>query len=76
MPVIYDMTVKTTRLTATRDAVANGTLELLSAGNTVLAIFGLSASGGTVANDIWTLALDANTVSGEAGAGAGAAAPG
>lgn len=71
MPVTYAMTVKTARMTATRDSVANGTLELLSSGNTVLAIFGLSDSAGSVANDIWTLALDNTKVNGETAAAGG-----
>lgn len=71
MPVVYNMAVKTARMTTTRNQVANGTLELLSAANAVLAIFGLSADGGTISNDTWTLVLDATTVNGEAAAGAG-----
>lgn len=71
MAVTYDNTVKADRMTATRDAVANGTLEIQAADNTVLAIFGLSATGGTVSTDTWTLAFDATTVTGESGAGAG-----
>jgi hypothetical protein len=70
----YDATTKAARMTATRDTVANGTLEILSAGSTVLAIFGLSATGGTVTGAVWNLAFDASTVAGEAGAGAGTVA--
>lgn len=71
MAVIYDNTVKAARMTATRDAVADGTLELLSAGDVVLAVFGLSATGGSVTNGVWTLAFDASTVQGAAGAAGG-----
>jgi hypothetical protein len=71
MSVTYATSVKTSRMTATSDAVANGTLELLSAGDVVLAVFGLSASGGSIANDVWTLAFDASTVQGAAGAAGG-----
>lgn len=71
MAVTYDAAVKTARITATRDHFADGTLELLSAGSTVLAIFGLSASGGTISGSVWTLVFDSATVTGEAGAGAG-----
>lgn len=71
MPVIYHMAVKTARMTATRDSVANGSLEMLSAANTVLAIFGLAPAAGTVSNDIWTLELDDPDVNGEVAAGAG-----
>lgn len=61
MAVTYNAAVKTARITATRDYFANGTLELL-AGATVVATFGLSASGGTVSGDTWTLVFDASTV--------------
>lgn len=71
MSVIYDNTVKAARMTATRDQFANGTLEIMAADNTVLAIFTLSATGGTVAGAAWTLAFAAGTVAGQAGAGAG-----
>ena len=62
MAVTYATTVKTARITATRDHFANGTLEILTAANAVLVTFGLSASGGTIASDTWTLVLDASTV--------------
>ena len=71
MAVTYDTATKTARMTATRDEMANGTLELLAADDTVLAIFGLSATGGTISTDTWTLVFDASTVQGESGAGAG-----
>lgn len=71
MAVTYATPVKTDRMTATRDHLADGTLELLAANDTVLAIFGLSATGGTVSGAVWTLALDATTVQGEAGASTG-----
>lgn len=74
MAVTYATAVKTARITATRDHFANGTLELLAANDTVLAIFGLSATGGSIAGAVWTLAFDAGTVTGEAGAGGGTAA--
>lgn len=61
MAVTYTTAVKTDRITATRDYFANGTLEILD-GATVLAEFGLSASGGTISGDTWTLVLDAGTV--------------
>jgi hypothetical protein len=74
MAVTYDATVKTARITATRDAVANGTLEIGTAGMAaVLATFGLSATGGTVSGSVWTLAFDASTVA-AAAAGTAAAA--
>jgi hypothetical protein len=74
MAVTYDASVKTSRITATRDAVANGTLEIGTASMaTVLATFGLSATGGTVSGSVWTLALDASTVAASAGGAAAAA---
>ena len=71
MPVNYTDAVKLARMTATRDHFANGSLEIQAADNTVLAIFGLSASGGTVATDTWTLVFDNATVAGETAAGSG-----
>lgn len=68
MAVTYNVAVKTARMTATREYFANGTLELLSASDQVLAIFGLSADGGAVSGDEWTLAFDATEVDGEAAA--------
>lgn len=54
MAVTYATAVKTARMTATRDHFADGTLEILDASNNVLVTFGLSASGGTVTNDVTT----------------------
>lgn len=68
MAVNYETSVKTVRMTATRDEFANGILELMAADDTVLVAFGLTASGGTVSGDIWTLAFDASTVAAAAGA--------
>jgi len=74
MAVTYDNTVKAARMTATRDAVANGTLEIGTAGMAaVLVTFGLSATGGTISNGAWTLAFDASTVAASAGGTAAAA---
>jgi len=59
----YATAVKTARMTATRDQVASGTLEIGTAGMaSVLATFTLSASGGSVSTDTWTLAFTASTV--------------
>lgn len=71
MAITYSTAVKTARITATRDELANGTLEIQAADNTPLAIFGLSASGGTISGDTWTLVFDAGTVSAESGASTG-----
>lgn len=62
MPVTYAASTKTARMTATRDEVANGTLEILTAANAVLATFGLDAAGGTISGSVWTLVFDASTV--------------
>lgn len=62
MSVIYDTATKTARITATRDECANGTLEIRTAADAVLATFGLSATGGTIATDTWTLVFDASPV--------------
>lgn len=73
MAVTYASAVKTARITASRDYHANGTLEILDGSSNVLATFGLSASSGTIAGDVWTLAFDAGTVNASA-AGTAAAA--
>jgi len=73
MPATYTTAVKTPRMTATRDYFANGSLEILSAGGAVLVALGLSDTGGSVANDAWTLAFDGPADAG-APAGAGVAA--
>lgn len=64
MAVTYSTAMKTVRMTATRDEMANGTLEIGTAGMaSVLATFGLSADGGDVSGAVWTLEFDAATVS-------------
>ncbi|MEO3389511.1 hypothetical protein [Mesorhizobium sp. CAU 1741] len=62
---------RTAILTALRDLVADGTLELISAGNAVLAVFQLTDTGGTIDGDDWEVAFDATEVVGTAAAGAG-----
>lgn len=62
MAVTYTTAAKTARITATRDHFANGTLEIQTSADAVLATFGLSASGGTISGDTWTLVFDAGTV--------------
>lgn len=71
MAVTYTTAMKTARMTATRDNLADGTLEILTAADAVLATFGLSATGGTVTNGVWTLVFDNSTV---AATGSGTAA--
>lgn len=68
MAVVYTNTVKVSRMTATRDFFANGTLEIMTAADAVLVVFTLSATGGTIAGaGVWTLAFVANTVAATAG---------
>lgn len=62
MAVTYAAAVKTARITATRDHFVNGTLEILTAADAVLATFTMSATGGTVSGSVWTLAFVASTV--------------
>ena len=71
MAVTYNVAIKNVRMIATRDYCANGTLEILTAADVVLATFGLDADGGMVTGDIWTLVFDADVV---AASGAGTAA--
>lgn len=67
MAINYATAVKTARITATRDHFANGTLEIGTAGMaSVLATFGLSASGGTISTDTWTIVFDESTVTASA----------
>lgn len=71
MAVIYSTAVKAARMEATMAHFANGTLEILTSGDAVLATFGLDAEGGTVSGVVWTLVFDASTVE---ATGAGVAA--
>lgn len=69
----YDSTVKAARMTATRDEVASGSVELLDASNNALAVVNLTAAAGSVTGDTWTLAFD-GTGTGTAAAGTGTTA--
>ena len=71
MAVTYAAAAKTVRITATRDHFADGTLEIMTAADAVLATFGLDAAGGTISGAVWTLVFDASTV---AATGTGTAA--
>lgn len=62
MAVNYSPAHLNAKATFTRDACADGSLQILTAGGAVLVTFGLSASGGSVANGVWTLAFDNATV--------------
>lgn len=66
MAVTYATAVKTARMTATRDAMADGTLQILTSADAVLVTYGLSATGGTISGAVWTLVLDATTVAASA----------
>jgi hypothetical protein len=74
MSVIVSTAIKTGVMTAMRDYLAGGTLELQAANDDVLAIFTLTETGGTVSTDTWTIAFEANTVNGESVAAGGTAA--
>lgn len=69
--MIYDNVIKSARLNATRGELLNGTLEIMSAADAVLAVFTLSATAGTVTTDTWTLAFTSTASVGTAAAGAG-----
>lgn len=71
MAITYNSAVKEDRMQATMAYFANGTLEILTSGDAVLATFGLDAQGGTVSGAVWTLVFDASTV---AATGTGTAA--
>ena len=62
MPVNYSTAVKTDRMTATRDYHADGDLQILTDADAVLVTFALTAVGGSVAGDTWTLAFENSTV--------------
>lgn len=74
MSVILNVAVKEDVMTAIRDYFADGTLEILSAADAVLAIFQLTDTGGSVTGAVWTIALDSSSTTGETAAGAGTAA--
>ena len=44
MPLTYSVDAKNARMTATRDACADGTLEILTSADAVLASIGLSTA--------------------------------
>lgn len=69
----YIASVKEARMTATRDAVASGSIDLLDATSNVLASVSLTVAAGTVTGDTWTLAFD-GTGTGTAAAGTGTTA--
>ena len=70
MPVTYSTGAKNLRMTATRDACADGTLEILTSADAVLASIGLSTAGGTVTGGVWTLTFDGSATATAAGTAA------
>ena len=70
MPVTYSVGAKNARMTAVRDLCADGSLEILTSTDTVLASIGLSTAGGSVTGGVWTLAFDGSA----AASGTGTAA--
>lgn len=62
MAVNYNSAVKSSRMAATRDYFASGTLEIQDSTGTTLAEFALTAAGGGISGDVWSLAFDADTV--------------
>ena len=70
----YDNVVKAARMTATRDAVVSGSLEIQAANDDVLAIWTLTDPGGTVSDAVWTLAFSSSSTTGEAAASTGTTA--
>lgn len=67
----YSTAAKTARMTAVRDMSADGKLQLQDASNNVLVEWTLSGTGGSVTDDVWTLAVVAGTVQGLAAASGG-----
>lgn len=70
MPMTYSTGAKNARMTATRDACADGTLEILTSADAVLASIGLSTAGGTVTGGVWTLTFDGAATATAAGTAA------
>lgn len=57
MALTYSTAVETARMTATRDALGGGALEILTAADELIVSIPLTAQGGTIAGDVWTLAF-------------------
>lgn len=70
MPVTYSVGAKNARMTAVRDLCADGTLEILTSADAVLASIGLSTAGGTVTGGVWTLTFDGSATASAAGTAA------
>jgi hypothetical protein len=55
MAIAYNVAVKNSRMTATRDYFAGGSIEILTSGDALLVTFPISATGGSVATGTWTI---------------------
>lgn len=67
----FTNTAKAAAMNGYRGAAGSGSLEIQTTGGVALAVFNISASGGSVTDDVWTLAFDATSVT---AAGTGTAA--
>lgn len=67
----YDSTIKDARMTATRDAVADGAIQILDADDNVLAEWSLTTDGGTISGATWTLEVTDSDTTGTTDAGSG-----
>lgn len=64
MAVTYDTATKQTRIDATRASMINGSIEICTAAYaSVLATFTLTATAGTCASGVWTIAVTSSNVS-------------
>lgn len=70
MPMTYSTGAKNARMTAVRDLCADGSLEILTSADAVLASIGLSTAGGTVTGGVWTLTFDSAATATAAGTAA------
>ena len=71
MAIIYHAAVKTARMTATRDHLAGGTLEIQAASDAVLAVFTIADPGGSVSGDTWTIEYEDSATVGTSAASTG-----
>lgn len=62
MAVTLTTVAKSASMTGLRDNFAGGTLEVLSASDVLLVTYSLTATGGSVAGGVWTVAFNAATV--------------
>ena len=72
MPVTYSTGAKNARMTAVRDLCADGSLEILTSADAVLASIGLSTAGGSVTGGVWTVTFDGSAAATDTGTAASA----